>query len=496
MRLRLVLAVVGRMLRLFTLGMLGPMAIAVLDGAWRSLAVFAGCGLAGALLGTAMSVGYTRPRLLHRSEAMGIVAGTWMATAVLAAIPFCFYGLSFWDALFESMSGLTTTGATVLVDFTVYDRAFFFWRGLIQWIGGLGVIALFLVILPRLGIAGRQLFFAESSSAPGDAVSPQVRDAAGRLWVFYIALTALCTGALMLTGLGWFDALANTFGTMAAGGFSPNGLSIAGYQNPAAEWVLILFMHLAGASFPLQLKVFTGQDWRGFFKDEEFLVYTAVMMACGVGAAAVNAGGIPGLDALRAGLFQSSSLISSTGFASEDFNLWSDGAKMWLLIAMVVGGCAGSAGGGPKVVRHIITGRLILREIAQTLHPRAVLPIRYNGRGVPDGVMRAVVTLTTLYVGFAFVFGLIYVWMGKDPITAFTASLACIGNIGPGFNEVGPMGNFSGFSDLGTALLTFQMWIGRLEILTVIALLHPHTWRSLRWQDPPPAARASGGPRG
>jgi len=398
-------------------------------------------------------------------------------------VPYLFQGLSWDAALFESMSGLTTTGATILEDFSRYDRSFFLWRAMTQWFGGLGILALFVVVLPRLGIAGRQLFFAESSSAPGEGVSPQIRDSASKLWMLYVGLTLLCTGLLVVAGMTPYEGLVHAFTTLAAGGFSPNGESILGYHNAAVEWILIPFMFLAGASFPLQLKVFTLQDWRGFWRDEEFLFYGFVTVAGGVACAALLTGGLPTLETLRDGLFQSASLISSTGFASRDYAQWSDAAHQVLIVVMIVGGCAGSAAGGPKAIRHLLVARHILREIKQVLHPRAVLPLRYKGRGVPDQVMRAVFTLAVLYVGGYFVFGAILTLLGTEPVTAFTASLACLGNVGPGLQEVGPMGNFAGFSPLARCVLTFAMWIGRLEILTVMALFHPHVWRSLRWTD-------------
>lgn len=481
MRVMLVLAVIGRLLRLFSFAFVPPLLLAAAEQQWRSALSFAVAGVAAVLVGTLASWRYKPPRLFHRSEAMGVVSGTWLVVAIFAGIPYLFYGLPPDAALFEAMSGLTTTGATILEDFSQYDRAFFLWRAMTQWFGGLGVIALFVVVLPRLGIAGRQLFFAESSSAPGEGVSPQIRDSASKLWVLYGGLTLLCAALLWAVGMTPYEAIVHAFTTLAAGGFSPNGESILCYHSPGVEWVLIPFMWLAGASFPLQLKVFTLQDWRGFFKDEEFLFYTFVTVAGGLGVAVILSGGLPSVESVRDGLFQSASLISSTGFASKDYNLWSSSAHMLLILVMIVGGCAGSAAGGPKAIRHLLVARHIGREIKQVLHPRAVLPLRYKRRGVPDQVMRAVFTLAVLFVGGYFVFGVILVWLGADPVTGFTASLACLGNVGPGLQEVGPMGNFAGFGWAGKLVLTFAMWIGRLEILTVFALFHPHVWRNLKW---------------
>ena len=297
-------------------------------------------------------------------------------------------------------------------------------------------------------------------------------------------MTVLCGGLLALTGMGAFDSVLHAMSALAAGGFSPHGSSIAGYQNPAAEWILVLFMWLAGSSFTLQYRVYTLRDPLGFFKDEEFRVYTLVMVGAALGIAAVLAGGLPDLQVLRMAFFQSASLISSTGFASVDYDQWPEPAKQLLVMVMVVGGCAGSAAGGPKVVRHLLVGRFILRELRQVLHPRAIIPITYNGRAVPDAVLRAVFALAVLFVGLTFLVGVALVFLGSEPITAFSGALACVGNVGPGFQALGPMMNFAALSTPAKLLLTVAMWLGRLEILTVLALLHPDVWRGLRWTDP------------
>lgn len=479
MRLLLVLSVIGQLLRLFSVAFLPPALLALADSDAISLLGFATAGGLCWGMGTLATIQFVRPRVFYRSEALAVVGGTWLLISALSAVPYLFEGLTLVDALFESMSGLTTTGATVFTHFD-HPRSLFLWRSMTQWVGGLGVIALFVVVLPRLGIAGRQLFFAEASSAPGEAVSPQVRQAARYLWVLYVAMTALCTGLLMLTGMELFDALCNSMTTLAAGGFSPNGESILGYANPGSEWILAVFMFLAGASYPLQLKVYTG-DVMGFFRDEEFRFYLAANLICIVTLALIlEVSGVDTIASLRLAAFQITSVGSSTGFASVDYNLWGDDAKAVLVLIMVIGGCAGSAAGGPKCVRYVLLGKHILREIKQTLHPRAVLPLLYKGNPVPDHVMSAVVTLVGLYITGYLLLGLLLVTFETDMVTGFSAALACLGNIGPGFNVVGPMGNYAEFSTPAKLLLFAAMWVGRLEILSVLALLHPHVWNNLK----------------
>jgi trk system potassium uptake protein len=365
-RLALVFGVVGQLIRLFSIAFLAPMAFAALERDWTStwhFAVAAGCGLIFGTIGAWLGVRTTQ--LFQRSEALAVVAFTWFFIAVFAAIPYVLAGLAPVDAFFESMSGITTTGATIFTDFTRYSRAIFLWRAMTQWFGGLGVIALFVVVLPRLGIAGRQLFFAEASAAPGEAISPQVRHSARRLWMLYTALTLILAGLLMFAGMDLYEAVLHSLTTLSAGGFSPNPESIAGYGNPAVEWILIVFMLLAGTSFTLQWRVFGGQ-LLGFFRDGEFKLYFIVTAAGTAALATLLAGGIPTLDHVRLAAFQSVSLASSTGYASTDYEQWGDPLKAVLTVVMIVGGCAGSAAGGPKAVRYLLRSHRIAVRRSRT----------------------------------------------------------------------------------------------------------------------------------
>lgn len=479
MRLSVVAAVVGELTRYFALAFVLPVLLAIWDAELWSAVAFGSSAALTFAVGTLASWRFKPPSSFYREEALAIVALTWVAIAVMGAVPYTLLGLSVPDALFESMSGFTTTGATILTDFSPHDRSFFLWRAMTQWFGGLGVIALFVVVLPALGIAGRQLFFAEASYTSGESVAPRVREAASRVWVLYCALTAICAALLMVTGFSGYEAVVHSLTTLAAGGFSPSDTSVAGYANPGAEWVLVIFMFLAGASFPLQVRLFTVGP-RALLKDDEFWFYLAVCAGGAILVAAMLSGGVPSLDTLRMGFFQSSSLISSTGFASVDYDQWSLATRLVLVVVMVVGGCAGSAAGGPKAIRHLLAMRHIVREIRQVLHPRAVLPVVYGGRGLPDQAMRAVFTLVLLYAGGYFFFGSILVAGGMEPLDGYSASLACLSNVGPGFGVVGPMMSFGTLPAWMKLLLTFAMWIGRLEILTVLALLHPDAWQRIR----------------
>jgi trk system potassium uptake protein TrkH len=413
---------------------------------------------------------------------MAVVAATWLGVAHVAAVPYVWAGLSPVDALFESMSGLTTTGATVLTDFDALGRAMFFWRALTQWLGGLGVIALFVAVLPRLAIGGRELFFAEAPGPTDEKLTPQLRATAVALWRLYLGLTVAETLALALAGMGWYEAVCHALTTMAAGGFSPHAQSIAGYASPSIDWIIITFMFLAGANFALQYRLVFG-NLKAIAKDQELRVYGGVVLAASALLALVLLrDGTAAGDAVRHGVFQALSITTTTGFASADFQLWSDQAKVVLVLLMFVGGCAGSAAGGPKVVRHILMARLTLRELRRTLHPRAVLPVRLGERIVPESILRNVQVFMLFYLLVFAVGAAVVVGFGADLMTGITASIACLGNIGPGLDDVGPMTSFAGLHPVSKVVLTVEMWIGRLELLTVLVFFRLEPWRAARWR--------------
>jgi trk system potassium uptake protein len=483
MRLPVVIHLVGGILRFFGLMFAAPAGIALLYDERRDAAIFALVGAATVACGQGMMTATRRDRLddLRRLEGLAIVAASWLLVAVSAAVPFVPAGLSPIDALFESMSGLTTTGATTLRDFSQFGKGIFFWRALTQWLGGMGVIALFVAILPRFGIGGRQLFFAEAPGPTDEGLTPQIRKTAAALWAVYAGLTFVQIAALWIVGIPLFDSICNSFATLAAGGFSPHPQSIMGYHNPAAEWIIILFMFIAGANFALTYRTLRG-DWSVFPRDEEFRTYTGIVLLCTAALVLFLGSGADFVDRTRTALFQVLSIITTTGFVSEDFVLWNEQSKLVLLIVMFIGGCAGSAGGGPKVVRHLLIARYTLIELKRTVHPRGVLPVKLGGRVVPDDVMRGVLVFFLFYLLVFAVCTTIVVSFGADIMTGLTATIATLGNIGPGFNTVGPMGHFGDLHPVSKVVLTGAMWVGRLEVLTVLALLRPEVWRLARWR--------------
>jgi trk system potassium uptake protein TrkH len=412
---------------------------------------------------------------------MAIVSLSWLLATLIGAIPYLFERFSFVDAFFESMSGFTTTGSTIFVteDYARLSRGLIFWRALTQWLGGLGIIALFVAVLPALAVAGRHMFFAEAPGPEDEALTPRIRHTAKALWRLYAALTAIEVALLHYVGdMGVFDAVCHSFSTLATGGFSPNPRSLEGYGG-AAQWICAAFMFLAGTSFTLQYRALRRP--RLLLQDTEFRAYVGIVVVAGLLVSLLIAG-TPGHDfeaSLRHGFFQTVNTLTATGFASEDFNLWSHGSLMVLGLLMFIGGCAGSASGGPKVVRIVILMKFLAREIVRTRHPNVVRVVRLGDRPVPVETMRQVVGF---FVAYLVVFAAVAVLVGvleDDLRVGFTGSIAALGNIGPGFGRIGPMETFAGLGTLSKILLIFNMWVGRLEVLTVLVMFHPEGLRSL-----------------
>jgi trk system potassium uptake protein TrkH len=493
MRISLVIHVSGVVVRVFGLMFVAPLALALFDGDFRDAAGFTMSLALTVAIGHLMrnaggNAAEAAVESMRRVEGLAVVSTAWLLIALFASIPYIWNGIGVIDATFESMSGLTTTGATILRDFSQYGRSVFFWRALTNWLGGMGVIALFVAILPRLAIGGRELFFAEASGPDDEKVAPQIRRTASLLWRLYAGLTVLQVVALVMTGMPLFDSVCNTFATIAAAGFSPHPLSIAGYRNAAAEWVIIVFMFLAGANFALQYRALSRRDWRVFGDDEELRAYAGVVVVATIVVALAIRTTVGSDEVVRVALFQVLSIVTTTGFASVDFNLWNDQAKAVLLGLMFIGGCAGSASGGPKVVRHVLLARFTLQELRRTLHPRAILPVKLGGRVVPAPIMQGVIVFFFFYMLTFAVCSAIVILLGADIVTGISATAATLGNVGPGFDQVGPMANFADLHPISRIVLTLAMWIGRLEVITVLVILRPEAWRAGRWSSTGPGA--------
>ncbi|AKB79293.1 Potassium uptake protein TrkH [Methanosarcina horonobensis HB-1 = JCM 15518] len=474
MNIKIVFYVLGGLLRLLGILMVIPLGVSYYYG--ESLTPFLVSIVITVLTGLIL-LSYKTDEDWMRKEGFAIVALGWLAAAVFGAIPFVLDGISPLNSLFESMSAFTTTGSTILTDIESHPKGILFWRSMMQWLGGMGIIVLFIAILPKLGVAGRQLFRAEAPGPTEDKLKPRIRETAKILWMVYFVISFAEVVALLLAGLSLYDAVTHTFTTMACGGFSPYGLSIEAFNSPLVEYIIVFFMFVSGANFALHYRaIYVDKDF--LLKDDEFRFYTALTLAAtGLLTLLLYRDLDTGIfDSFRFSIFQVVSIMTTTGFATTDFNLWSESAKMVLLLVMFVGGCAGSTGGGIKVVRVLMLLRHGRIELFKSLHPRAVKSVKFNNKNVPDEVINSIFSFVVIYLLVFISSALILSVLGMDIITSITASIATIGNIGPGLNVVGPMGTFDPIPPLGKLILIANMWIGRLEVYTVIVLFTPEFW--------------------
>jgi len=411
-----------------------------------------------------------------RREALATVLLTWLVVPLVWTLPFVItLDMSFLFALFETMSGFTTTGATILTDYEAVPASLFLWRATSQWVGGIGILVLFVAVFPQLAIAGRQMFYAEAPGPSEDRLTPRLRHTAAAVLSVYSGLSATCIAMYLVFGMSPTDAIAHAFATVSAGGFSNHALGFAYYSSPALEWTAVVFMFLAGVSLTLLYRTLMGRPLLPF-KDAEFRSYTSILV---IASAVLAVQLVPryGLDGVRHAAFQAVSIMTTTGFASVDFAAWAKPSLAVLLVLMLIGGSAGSASGGIKVVRWLIIIKNTVREIRRTLHPRAVLPVRVGTSVVSEDVLRSVAAFITLYVGLFALSTLLLIMLGSDFDVALTASIASIGNVGPGFGHIGPLGSFAGLHPVSVGVLTFVMYAGRLEVVTVFVVFMPEWWR-------------------
>lgn len=482
MKLSNILNALGIILIAFGTILLTPIVVALLEHEYKSVIPFITAALTSITLGLLFRKhgGFsTNFDNLKRNEGLLIVSLAWVITAAMGAIPYLFYGLSPLDAYFESVSGITTTGATILIDFSLYPKGFFFWRSLSQWLGGMGIIVLFVAILPQFAVAGRQIFFAEAPGPTEEKVTPRITHTAKGLWLVYLLLTLLEIALLSAADMPFFDAICNAFSTMAAGGFSPNPLSIMGYESSSITWIVTFFMFLGGSNFALQYRFLILGKPLPLFKNEEFHFYTTIVLfvsAC-LCIALLMSGTVTFLDAIRDSLFQIVSIITTAGFSSADFALWSITAQTILFTVMLVGGCAGSAGGGVKVIRVLFGLKYLKREITQIIHPKAVLPIKIDHKSVAEDTQRQILGFLIFYLTLMTLSAILTTIIEGDATIGIVGTAATIGNIGPGYGEIGPMGSFGGLSVLTKIIFIFNMIVGRLELIPFLAMLHPDFWK-------------------
>lgn len=477
--------VVGKVLGLFLLFFGIVIALPALV-AWHFKEGFAAvCFLLVALPTSALgatlyfSLKNTRERM-YRKEGLLVVSAGWLLSAAIGALPFTISREipSFTDAFFETMSGFTTTGASILTDIESLTQSLLFWRSFTHWLGGVGIIVLFIAILPVLGVGSKHLFRVEVPGPNKDSFLPRLRDTATALWVIYVVISILEFAALMFSGLNWFDASIHTFGTMATGGFSNYNQSVGHFQNPAAEWVIIFFMLAAGVNFSLYFQLIRGRAL--FFRDTEFRAYSIIaLLAIGGLYLSTVLGGVlqHSHHGIRACAFHAVSILTTTGFATADFDTWPSFARIILFGLMFIGASAGSTGGGLKVVRIVILLRWAWRSVIRTFQPQAIVPVRINKRLLSQEMEDQVTGLFIAFIGLFILGTLTISALGFGFDASMSASIACLGNVGPGLGIFGPSGNYAIMPPLGKWVLSMLMMAGRLEVYALLVLFAPSFWR-------------------
>ncbi len=463
-----------------------------------------GTGVLGGLI--LIGIGRGAAGHLGRREALLLVALSWFVGAGLAALPFWLWSAfhtfgdqqdtafaSFVNCYFESMSGLTTTGATVLSDITTIPRSLLFWRAFTHWLGGLGIVVLFVAVLPLLGVGGKRLFRVEATGPSSEGVTPRIQETARLLWKIYLGLTVAQVLLLKLVGgeITWFDAITHTFATLATGGFSTMNSSAGGFS-PAVQWVIVGFMCLAGVNFGIYHQLLRGK-WKSAVRDTELrsyfliLVVATVVIAFAIHNTAYDdtSGNVveaTGGRAVGDAVFQVVSIQTTTGFCTANFDQWGDLAKTVLLVLMFIGGCGGSTGGGIKVIRVVIAAKVMWGELERAFRPNVVRPVRVGSAAV-DGQQRQGILAYVLGIIFLFVLGTMLLMLTEsahqiDGVTAATAAIATLNNIGPGLARVGAVENYAWFSDAGKLIMCVLMAVGRLEVFAIVVIFMPRFWRT------------------
>lgn len=426
-----------------------------------------------------VSAGKKKRKHVGKREAYIIVSLAWVIISLFGTLPYILSGTipNFTNAFFETMSGFTTTGSSVLNDIEAVSKGVLFWRSMTHWIGGMGIIVLTLAIMPLLGVGGTQLFAAEVPGPEPDKLHPTITGTAKRLWLIYVVLTFAETILLMFGDMSLFDALCHAFGTMATGGFSTQNASIAAY-GPYIQYIIIIFMFLAGVNFSLHY-FFSHAKWKKVFRNEEFRFYTFLIIASAVFITVLiySFDGTSLETTFRNSLFQVVSIVTTTGFVSDNYLMWPSFAWFIIFMLMFTGGSAGSTGGGIKSMRLLLLFKAAAVQLKKLVHPRAFIPVKYNGKSVKDDIIFSIMAFFLFYA-ISFAVGTFAMSaIGLDFKTAIGATISSLGNIGPGIGKVGPVDNFANIPQLGKWILSFLMLLGRLELFTILVFLSPGFWK-------------------
>jgi trk system potassium uptake protein TrkH len=483
MQLKAIQRILGILLMVFSLSMVPPTAVSLYydDGTfWPFFDAFL------VLLGLGLILWL--PVRTHRKEmrlrdGFIVVAMFWIALGLAGALPLALAErpmISITDAVFEAMSGLTTTGATVIVGLDTLPESILYYRQQLQWLGGMGIIVLAVAIMPILGIGGMQLYKAETPGPMKDnKLTPRITETAKALWYIYLGLTISCGVAYWIAGMTPFDAVGHAFSTIAIGGFSTHDASMGYFNSTAIEAVAMVFMLLAAVNFSLHFLAWRSFSARPYFHDEEFRAYLKILSVVAIATISYlyitqTFATIP--ESIQRGLFQVISMGTTTGFTTAEYYSWPGFLPALLLMVSFVGGCAGSTGGGMKVIRVLLLFKQGMREVLRIIHPSAQVPVKMGGKPLNDRVMESVWGFFSLYIASFTIMALLLAASGLDLITAFSAVAACMNNLGPGLGEVAA--NYASINDMAKWVLCFAMLLGRLEIFTLLVLLTPAFWRN------------------
>ncbi|MEW6527346.1 MAG: potassium transporter TrkG [Spirochaetota bacterium] len=478
----LILKILSFLLMIVSSFMAIPAGIALFHGEYSSFHAFAFI-IAVVILVAAITLILLRHKkveILTTRDGFLLVTFSWISASIIGAFPFYISGSipSYTDAFFETVSGFTTTGASILTDIESLPRSLLFWRSLTHWLGGMGIVVLAVAILPMMGIGGLQLIRAEAPGPTVDRISPRITKTAKTLWLLYIGFTFLETLLLMIGGMDLFDSLSHTFGTLATGGFSTKNASVGHFNSAYIDGVITVFMLIAGINFSLHYRLLTGR-FKSLVRDTELKVYLLIfitsttLIALSLYGTTYQTIG----ECVRFASFQAASILTTTGFATADYEQWVPFAHTILFILMFVGGCSGSTGGGIKVVRLVILLKQALNEMKLLIHPRGVFALKISGNMVKKNIVYAVMGFFFLYIMILLVVTFVIAFDGHNITTSFSTALATLGNIGPGFANVGPTKNYLFYESYIKWVLSFAMIIGRLELYTVLVICIPHFWK-------------------
>ncbi len=479
MNFRIVIRVTGLLLLVEAAALAVSLLVSLVTGGSDAMAFVWSALLCALPGGLAVLLTSRAPRLVTRKEGFMIVTLVWLVFSLFGAFPYVFSGTipKYTDAFFETMSGFTTTGASIVDNIDVFPRGILFWRSLTHWLGGMGIIVLFLTIMPEFGIGGMQLYDAEVPGLTVEKLSPRIYQTARIVWGVYVLLTLLETILLMFGGMSLFDSVCHSFATMATGGFSTKQASIAAWPSPYIQYVIALFMFLAGTNFTLLYFAGKGKFAR-MFRDEEFRYYFLFVLGFTVliFSGLLITSTLPAENAFRDSLFTVVSIITTTGFVTADYLMWSPVLYMLVFILFFFGGSTGSTGGGIKIMRIVLLLKNSYYELRRIIHPSAVIPVRFNQHSIEPKIISNVLAFFMFYLLVFFASTVVLMIFVGDMDTSMGAVASCLGNIGPGLGEVGPVFTYSHIHDAGKWFLSFLMMLGRLELFTVLILFSPSFW--------------------